>query len=399
MRHKCLCIVSDTPFVLKFKSYYVLNAFEKNNYKIILIDISPFMQKAAYETVKVDLIDYSRENVFLCKSYKELYKVLDTLPSGSIAITPSGWNREYYPIYNYFYKKGICHGHMILNSCYEEAEKAYGVKKIKEYIERLSLKTALNTIFVRLPRKLFYREACSFVITNSYREIEGYKRRFLVSEKTKYLVVHSNEYEEALSCKEVKRVVDEKYCVWLDSYIPYHPDNAMLGAFVEAEAYYKSLRKFFHWIEEQYGMKVIIAAHPRSDYGKHPEAYEGFKIIKGYTCLLVRDAEFVMTAASLSFLYAVVYQKPLLFIYQNALKEGLPSHIRFMDTLCRNFMTEPINIDEFDYTTRKLIDQRLEKHNEGYLKCANQYIKQGFDGTIDGESYEEVIINFLEEIE
>ena len=148
--------------------------------------------------------------------------------------------------------------------------------------------------------------------------------------------------------------------------------------------------------KETYNIEVIISAHPRSDYEKHSDAYKGFRVIKNSTCLLVRDAKFVMTAASTSFLYAVTYKKPLLFIYQNALEEGLPSHIRFMIALSKEFDKSIINIDEFDYGNTSLIDEQLKINDVLYQKSAENYVKQNFDGTIRGESYKKEIIAFLE---
>lgn len=393
---KIACFIIDTPILESYKSYYVWDAFTDAGYRLELIDVSPFLNRAAYNRVKVSLIDYTQGNVHLCKSYKELFGILKNLKEDVLVFDSTGWNVEHYPIYKYLSRRNIKYGYMILNSCYEVATEGGKVTRTKEYFSKLSWKRIINSIFIRLPKKLFPNQACAFVINNSPNEIENYRRRFYCDKKTKFLLIHSNMYEEALLHKDDAPVVKNNYCVWLDSYIPYHPDLANIGASVDATSYYSSLRKFFHWVQETYNIEVIISAHPRSDYEKHSDAYKGFRVIKNSTCLLVRDAKFVMTAASTSFLYAVTYKKPLLFIYQNALEEGLPSHIRFMIALSKEFDKSIINIDEFDYGNTSLIDEQLKINDVLYQKSAENYVKQNFDGAIRGESYKKEIIAFLE---
>lgn len=395
---KTVCFIIDTPILKSYESYYVFDAFISNGYKLELIDVSPFLNKDAHKEVKKDLINYEQDNVHLCRNYKELFNILDNLSEEAYVFDSTGWNAEHYPIYKNICNRNIKYGYMILNSCYETAVEAEGKNRIIEFLSNFSWKRLKNAIFVRLPKKLFPNQACSFVINNSPNEIENYKRRFYCDERTQFLTVHSNTYEEALSNQKEARIVENKYCVWLDSYIPYHPDLANMGATVNAEAYYSSLRKFFLWIQEKYNIEVVISAHPRSDYEKHSEAYAGFRVIKGNTCLLVRDADFVLTAASTSFLYAVTYSKPMIFIYQNALEESLPTHIRFIDALGKEFGKKVINIDKFDYTDKSSVDEQLKINKELYQRSAESYIKQNFDGTVSGESYKKTIIEFLENL-
>lgn len=390
--------IIDTPIVKSYTSYYLLDAFLQYNVEYVLVDVSPMINKRAYKTVKNELVDYDKDNVYLCENIKTLENIVDSMPSDAIVIDSGGYNLDHLKIYRRLWKKNIAYGYMILNSCFETATAVRGIHKVLSFIKRFRIKRAANSIFIRLPKKWFGAQACSFVINNSVKEVENYKKRFFCDEHTKFLVVHSNSYEEALEKCETERIVEQKYCVWLDSYIPYHPDLAQIpGAHVDAESYYGTLRQFFHWIENEYGIKVVIAAHPRSDYNEHKEAYEGFKIYEFSTCVLVRDAEFVLSAASTSFLYAIMYMKPVLFIYQTALAEGLPSHISFIKTLSEEVGTQPLRIDG-EKIKKEDVDKLLIINREYYKNIADEYIRKDFDGKIEGESYKQQIISFLQQI-
>lgn len=396
---KKICFLIDTPILKSYKSYYALDALDENGIDYILVDTSPLINKKAYQNVKKDLMDYKKENVYLCKTWRELRKVLKCLDRETVVIDSGSYDLEHLRVYQYLKKIGIPYGYMILNSCYEAATQSTDLKKkIKSYIKTISLKKVLNSIFVRLPKRWFRVNPTFFVITNSAVEIEGYKKRFYCDLTTKFLIVHSNSYEEALEHKDGARLISGKYCVWIDSYVPYHPDLVQIpGAKVDDESYYSALRKFFHWIEEQYELKVVVAAHPRSDYIKHNEAYEGFPIYKMHTCELVRDAEFVLSAASTSFLYVITYNKPILLIYQKALFDGLKSHINFINVLADELGTSPVYIDGEEITKKK-IDKLLTINSQKYKKIAEKYVKYNFNGRIEGESYKTQIADFLKNI-
>lgn len=398
MNEKIYFII-DTPIVKSYISYYALDAFSEHNIEYVLIDVSPLINKRAYKSVKSDLIDYSEPNIYLCKSFDMLEKMVNDMPEEAIVIDSGGYNLDHLKIYRKLWKKNAKYGYMILNSCFETSTAKKGFDRVVSFVKGFRIRRMVNSVFIRMPKKWFGAKACAFVINNSPGEIENYKKRFFCDEHTKFLIVHSNFYEEALEKKATERVVPQKYCVWLDSYIPYHPDLTQIpGAYVNAESYYQALRKFFHWIQNEYGIKVVVAAHPRSDYNEHKDAYEGFEIYKFCTCVLVRDAEFVLSAASTSFLYAVMYKKPILFIYQTALMNGLPTHILFMDKLSKEVGTRPIYIDGEQQMDRTNIDKLLLVNEEEYQRVANEYIKENFNGKIEGKSYKQQIISFLEGI-
>lgn len=395
MGQKYICFILDTPILQSYQSYYMLDVFTDHGYRLELLDISPFANPQAYRITVTGKMDYGAGNIHLCREYGDIYRVLDMAPEGAFAVTSFGWGLPFYPIFKYLSKRKIRYGHMILNSCYETAAPFTLFQRAAKFLRMLSVRHAMDVVFRRLDRKWFHVDACSFIINNSPSEIGHYKKRFYCGADTRFLVIHSNSYEEALACKDKKPLVDGRYCLWLDSYIPYHPDLAGMDIQIDAGQYYSSLRKFFHWVEDTFGVRVVVSAHPRSDYLSHPEAYEGFEVIKYHTCMLARDAEFIITSSSTSFLYAVAYLKPMVFIYNNEMEKKIPFHIAFIQNVCSQFHKTPICIDAPGSFSKELVDRQLEVDKACYMRSAREYIKQDFDGSIGGESYENTVVRFF----
>lgn len=116
------------------------------------------------------------------------------------------------------------------------------------------------------------------------------------------------------------RLVDRKYCVFLDEYLPYHSDFTLFGMqTVDAEPYYSLMNEFFERIEVQYGLQVVIACHPKADYSNNP--YNGRLLFKYKTKELVKFSSLVVVHASTSNSFALIYKKPILFVYTEQFKK------------------------------------------------------------------------------
>ena len=90
-----------------------------------------------------------------------------------------------------------------------------------------------------------------------------------------------------------------------------HPDVLIL--FKKREKFYHShflqLNNFFSFLEKKYNLKVVIAAHPKTDLSK-------FKTID-----LVFSSQFVMAHSTTSAInLAIIYKKPLIFLTTNILE-------------------------------------------------------------------------------
>ncbi|MDF1616144.1 hypothetical protein [Petrocella sp. FN5] len=137
----------------------------------------------------------------------------------------------------------------------------------------------------------------------------------------KYIPMHHIKYDEHLSVQDEKRLLKNKYAVFLDSKIPYLSDILILRGeeSVEPKKYFSLLNKLFDYVENELNVEVIIASHPKVDYNE--EQFNGRKIIKYKTANLVKFSEFVMTHDSTSTMNAVLAYKPIVFLYYNEMLE------------------------------------------------------------------------------
>jgi hypothetical protein len=104
------------------------------------------------------------------------------------------------------------------------------------------------------------------------------------------------------------------YAVFLDVNLPFHPDLRFVNTdYIDSRKYFSSLNRFFRFVENKFGVEVVIAAHPSSNY--QMDAFDGRKIIKHVTFVLARDAKFIISHHSASMNYAVLNKIPIIYIY------------------------------------------------------------------------------------
>jgi len=152
-----------------------------------------------------------------------------------------------------------------------------------------------------------------------YQFCRGEVLNQLVSEYAdKNIAINSPDYDEFLSdCLDQGNAEDDEagYAVFLDVYLPYHPDLPVMGLkhLKDPEGYFLSMNALFTEVEKKYSLKVIIAAHPSAAY--RGDEFNAREIIHGETAALVKGSEFVLSHHSNSLAYAVLYEKPCLFCY------------------------------------------------------------------------------------
>lgn len=168
---------------------------------------------------------------------------------------------------------------------------------------------------------------------------------------------------------------NDKYCIFLDEALTNHPDFAFLNIdYISPDEYFLSMNRLFDFIEQQMGLRVIIAAHPRSIYEKTPGVFKNRTIIKGKTASLTAGSELVIMHMSTSVSFAVIGQKPVVVVKT----EGIQNNFyldKLVDNMAGTIGAQLINIDRVELSQKLLsmpIDQ--EKYNSylyKYVKSPN----------------------------
>jgi len=136
-------------------------------------------------------------------------------------------------------------------------------------------------------------------------------------------MVPINDYDYQISRSvAMKRLLDGRYILFIDQYIPFHPDNEICGGnLIDADNYYEEINKYFDSLEDEYGIPVIISAHPKADKYIDHNYFDGRKIFYNQSSSLSFFADFIVTHYSTAVSFPIIFKKPIIFVYTNDMKD------------------------------------------------------------------------------
>ncbi len=129
--------------------------------------------------------------------------------------------------------------------------------------------------------------------------------------------INSDDYD---ACTMLSNKIEStnKYILFLDEYLPLHPDTILLGIkTIKPNDYYPELNKYFDFVEKKYGLPVIIAAHPKALKYHDKNYFNGRQVLFNQTAALTKDALFVIAHDSTSVNYPIYFNKKIHFITSN----------------------------------------------------------------------------------
>lgn len=208
---------------------------------------------------------------------------------------------------------------------------------------------------------------------------------------SKIININSTDYDTFLDTAMLEKSIEKKYCLFLDEYLPYHPDFILLGIkAVPAHIYYSTLNHFFDVIEKKYNLEVVIAAHPKAKGYINENPFDGRKVLFNETARLAKFSEFTLTHLSTSQSFSVLNQKPIISLTSDRLKEVMPQYNRFISYTSSILGSCLINVDQFlsneidisnidvvkydDYKYKYLTSKisEIEKSSEVFIKTISQ---------------------------
>lgn len=136
------------------------------------------------------------------------------------------------------------------------------------------------------------------------------------------------------------------YAVFVDDNLPYASDWSLLGlsAPVTPDRYYAAMRQLLSKLESHWGMPVVIAAHPSARHDERViNGFGGRSLIHGRSAELVRGAQAVLLHGSTAVSFAILGDKPLLFLSSDELQ--LSSYGLHIRTMASQLGLVPFNID------------------------------------------------------
>ena len=328
----------DYPLDQRDYKRYGIDMLKKNGFDVEIWDLTQILNPEVINSVKISKPD----DTVYCHSFSSWHDVkfdILKLSLNYFIVNLIPYNYKSYHFYKILSNVHVPYAALMSNAIPSVMKKTNIINKFKN----ASLYEILNAIFIRIPPHLIGIRSATVILAGGEKSING---NYPTDEKTETLWIHTLDYDIFLDECYNHTKSDASMGVFLDQYLPFHPDFVYMGvsSLCTPENYYHKLNKFFDSIEHKYGLYIVIAAHPRSNYEDHPDYFEGRPIVKGKTVELIKKSGIVITHASTAINFVVLFNKPVVFIRTNELDEnrGLLSIRSMPDNLGKKL----INIDD-----------------------------------------------------
>jgi hypothetical protein len=220
-----------------------------------------------------------------------------------------------------------------------------------------------------------------------------------IDEATRIIYTHAFDYDVYLSRIQQPVSSDARLGVFLDEYLPFHQDwiRSDIRPPISPEAYYPRLRCFFDRVETETGARVVVAAHPRSQYRPEDHLFGDREVIRGRTVELVQRAGFVMLHASQSVGFAVMFNKPTISLTMDAF-ETATAHAGYPYNALIHIIASELGNTRLNIDREEDIDwdRVLSVDAEAYTRYRARYIKKA--GSPE-EPYWQIVGKYLREME
>lgn len=368
------------PFQAVDFDKYGINYLRAEGYHVVVYDLSPLLKRRSYDKYP-KISGGSEESIQKIVSYEGFEEKIKAVSSRAVFIDYlvglSYLNLENEKIFRLLKKWG-CRYFLVSGGALpiganpdrkaafrEKIVRMLKPKNLADYITRRSiLFLSRNTNVYPSPAKIFSGESAI---------LEDYVKRHLLRKEI-IVPIHSLDYDRYINYKkQTTQTSAGDYCVFLDEAAVDHPDFALLGMpHLDKEKYTRAINGLLSKIEKETGLQVIIAAHPLSRYENDPAAFDGRQLIKGRTIDLVAGCCFVVAHSSTAISYAVIFDKPILFVKtDDMISKGRSG---FIDVMAASVGLKAVNVDsqeefdDLDLNYRSWSTERYDEYKYSYVK-------------------------------
>ncbi len=233
-----------------------------------------------------------------------------------------------------------------------------------------------------------------FVLQPDYVFRSGLRSYLSFSSTTKVLSINYADYDLYLAKKNQihtpMQLENDKYIVFLDQYLPGHIDFVQLGGVgMDVERYYKSISNFLLQYAKRNQCRVVIAAHPKADFKNYVPSE--VLVYKNQTFDLIAKAEVVFAHYSTAVSYAVLFNRPLVFLINNCI----------LNSPLRKILLKQIKgFSDFFSAPLLNCDGLLSEFSVGFNKKIYDKYKFNYLTTYETQSHisERYVIKYLNEI-
>jgi len=244
-------------------------------------------------------------------------------------------------------------------------------QNLKKFGPKTTVRKLMNYWFFYIPPRWVGIRPADLILAGGEKTLH-FRRRYPTDGNSEVLWVHATDYDIYLKEKNVPSA-ERPIAVFLDEYLPFHPDIQTLEVpfSIDPDKYYQLLNKFFDAVERELGLKVVIAAHPRSRYDG--DYFAGRECIKGETARLVKNSRLVLAHGSDALNFANLFRKPVIFLSSHDLDKEVYMGL-FIRTMARWFGKNPVFMDEDEIDW----DRELKVSIDHYEEYRRAYIKTNY---------------------
>lgn len=240
-------------------------------------------------------------------------------------------------------------------------------QNLRKFGPKTTVRKLMNYLFFYLPPRWAGIRPADLILAGGEKTLQ-FRRRYPTDRNSEVLWVHATDYDIYLKEKDVPSA-ERPIAVFLDEYLPFHPDIQTLEVpfSIDPDKYHQLLNKFFDTVERKLGLKVVIAAHPRSRYDG--DYFEGRECAKGRTIKLIKESRLVLAHFSAALNFANLFCKPVIFPSSPDLDKSYVGP--FIRTMANWFGKKPVFMDEdeidWDRELKVSIDY-YEEYRRAYIK-------------------------------
>lgn len=328
-----------------------MNVLTHNKLKLVFVAIfatpkryvDPFVLKALGERFDLewwdcaDIVypkycdtDSGTPYVLKIHSIKELKRNLRRIPKDTllVKVIPALWKNRHVDklLAKYFPKIVLVQSYSNTPSPFKKTEKEAETRKTRSLLSIIK-KPLYHSDTLKTVIKILFHPEQRHVLSEIWqinKEWSWFKEIVVINcaKGSEYHINHPDVEQYIRHQSSTKRRSD-RYIVYIDQNFPYHLDLKIWQPNINVESlahrFFPSINQFFSHLEKSYNCQVVVAVHPKAQYSCNP--FEGREMVSFDTAALVRDSIGVCMHSSNALSYVVFYDKPVVSIVNDAIKE------------------------------------------------------------------------------
>ena len=374
---KKIVFFSFSPIVkhLHYKRFGV-EILKENGFEVWIYDFSPIVFPALHYNVIHRIEKITSKDYFLFHDEKKAIQAIHELGEDCFVVVMGYYQARTFKIYRALSRANITYAAWVTgvepNGIGQSGEpllwklflrfKCFNLKNLKKLLYKPKLAPILG---IRAP------DMC---ILSGEKSLELNGAAALVGNKTELIWSHAHDYDTYLDDLH-KKEAEENIAVFIEPPGPMHPWDELVdgNALWTIEEYYPSHCRFFDYVEQELKLKVVIAAHPKTNHTDYPEYFGKRHVIRNQLIPLIKRSKLIMTHNSTALVLVAVERKPVLILTNAAFEKDIACS-RNLKVTASSFGKTPIDVDQLPYS----IDWQKEllADESIYSSYVQQYVKK-----------------------